>query len=67
MYCMYVKVDNKWLSVEELHTGLKKIHDDVKSRKIYNPMNNRVQILTSDVRSTWAANREKLISGKLHT
>ena len=29
-----------------------------------NPMMYRVQILTSDVRSTWAKNREKLISSK---
>ena len=65
MYCMYVKLDNKWLSVEELQNGLKAIHNDVKKRKIYNPVNNRVQILTSDVRSTWAANREKVTNGKL--
>ena len=64
MYRMYVKVDNKWLSVEELQNVLNKIHSDVKTRKIYNPMNSRIQILTSDVRSTWAENREKLISGK---
>ena len=65
MYIMYVKMDNKWLSVEELQKGLNFIHNDVKTRdKKQNPMIHRVQILTSGVRSTWAAQRQKLISGK---
>ena len=64
MYVMYMKVDDKWLSVEEWNKGLNLIHDDVKSRdKLYNPMKQRVQILTSGVRSTWAAQRKKLIDG----
>ena len=64
MYRMHVKVDSKWLTIAELKNGLDQIHSDVKKRKIRNPMNERVQILTSDERTTWATNREKLISGK---
>ncbi len=66
MYVMYMKVDDKWLSVEEWQKGLNFINDDVKSRgKLYNPMKHRVQILTSGVRSTWAEHRKKLINGKI--
>ena len=65
MYCMFVKMDGKWFSVEELQKGLNQIQEDVKTRMKSNPMMYRVQILTSDVRSTWAENREKLISSKL--
>ena len=65
MYSMYVKMDDNWLSIEELQKGLDKIQSDVKTRMKSNPMMYRVQILTSDVRSTWAENREKLISSKL--
>ena len=65
MYCMFVKMDGKWFSVEELQRGLNQIQEDVKTRMKSNPMLYRVQILTSDVRSTWAENREKLIISKL--
>ena len=66
MYVMYIKVDKKWLSVKELQKGLDFIHDDAKGRaKKYNPLIHRVQILTSGVRSTWAAHRKKLTSGKI--
>ena len=47
-----------------LQKGLNQIQEDVKTRMKSNPMMYRVQILTSDVRSTWAKNREKLISSK---
>ena len=64
MYCMYVKVDNSWLTAKELENGLNVIHNDVRTRVKFCPLMDRVQILTSDVRSTWAVNREKLINGK---
>ena len=60
---MYVKIDGLWLSVLELQNGLCQINTDMKTRINMNPMNRRVQILTSDVRSTWAMNRQKLING----
>ena len=63
MYLMYVKIDGVWLSVLELQNGLHQINTDMKTRIIMNPMIHRVQILTSDVRSTWAMNRQKLING----
>ena len=66
MYCMYVKMDEKWFSVEELEKGLDQIQNDVRTRMKSNPMMYRVQILTSGVRSTWAVNREKLISSTLY-
>ena len=64
MYCMYVKVDNSWLTAKELENGLNVINNDVRTRVKFCPLMHRVQILTSDVRSTWAVNREKLINGK---
>ena len=60
---MYVKIDGMWLSVLELQNGLHQINTDTKTRTNMNHMNQRVQILTSDVRSTWATNRQKLING----
>ena len=63
MYLMYVKIDGTWLSTLELQNGLHQINTDMKTRMNMNPMDHRVQILTSDVRSTWAMNRQKLIDG----
>ena len=64
MYRMDVKVSGKWLSVEELHEGLSNIHKDVTKRgHAGNPMHKRVQILTSDKRTTWGSNRRKLENG----
>ena len=60
---MYVKIDGLWLSVLELQNGLHQIYTDMKTRINMNPMIHRVQILTSDVRSTWAMNRQTLIKG----
>ena len=65
MYSMDVKVSGKWLSIKELQEGLSIIHKDVTKRgHAGNPMHKRVQILTSDKRTTWALNRRKLENGK---
>ena len=52
MYLMYVKIDGTWLSTLELQNGLHQINTDMKTRMNMNPMDHRVQILTSDVPGT---------------
>ena len=64
MYVMYVKRDDKWFSIGELNNGLDWIQKDIDTRMNSNPITQRVQILTSDNRLTWAANREKIINCK---
>ena len=64
MYVMYVKRDDKWFSIGELNNGLDLIQKDINTRMNSNLMTQRVQILTSDNRLTWAANREKIINCK---
>lgn len=61
---MYVKMDDKWFSIGELNNGLDLIQKDINTRMNSNLMTQRVQILTSDNRLTWAANREKIINCK---
>ena len=64
MYVMYVKRDDEWISIGELNNGLDLIHKDIDTRMNSNPITQRVQILTSDNRLIWAANREKIINCK---